>query len=319
VHAAIAAADGPPVAPVRNVADDHWGVKVDDPYRYMENLKDPDVQAWFKGQSDYTSGVLAKLPGRDELLARIKELDNGRPYRISQIHRMRDGRLFYLKINAGEILGKLYTRSKLDGEEKLLVDPSVRPAPDGGHYSLSFAEPSPDGRRVTYGLALSGSEQDVLHVVDVASGTELSDTIDRMEDGYTAPQWLPDGSGFYYSRRQKLPADAPATEVYKRSVARLHRLGTDADADPAVFGMDLWPNVTMADVDFPSIVLARGSKWAIGKIKHGDSNPLTLYAAPLGTTAALSKQEGAPSPWTLVCDVPDSVVDFAVHGDQIYL
>ncbi len=54
----------PPVAPVRPVTDDYHGVKVVDPYRYMENLKDPEVQAWIKAQNDYARAVLGRIPGR---------------------------------------------------------------------------------------------------------------------------------------------------------------------------------------------------------------------------------------------------------------
>src|SRR5437899_381770 len=82
-----APAAGQPVAPVRDVVEDHWGVKVTDPYRYMEDIKSPDVQAWIKGQAVYTDSVLSKIPIRDQLLARLKELDAGRPYRVSQIQR----------------------------------------------------------------------------------------------------------------------------------------------------------------------------------------------------------------------------------------
>src|SRR5262245_33048062 len=92
------AADGPPVAPVRDVVDEYWGQKVDDPYRYMENLKDPEVQAWIKGQADFTASLLSRLPERDRILARIQELDAGRPYRIFDVVRQPDGRLFYQKI-----------------------------------------------------------------------------------------------------------------------------------------------------------------------------------------------------------------------------
>jgi prolyl oligopeptidase len=67
----------PPVAPVRNVVDEHFGVKVDDPYRYMENLEDPEVQTWFKGQADYSAQILGQIPGRDALFQRLKELDAG--------------------------------------------------------------------------------------------------------------------------------------------------------------------------------------------------------------------------------------------------
>jgi Prolyl oligopeptidase, N-terminal beta-propeller domain len=53
--------------------------KVADSYRYMENLKDPEVQAWFKAQNDYTRAVLASIPGHTALLARIRELDQSVP------------------------------------------------------------------------------------------------------------------------------------------------------------------------------------------------------------------------------------------------
>jgi prolyl oligopeptidase len=33
----------PPVAPVRTVTDTYFGTTVADPYRYMENMKDPEV------------------------------------------------------------------------------------------------------------------------------------------------------------------------------------------------------------------------------------------------------------------------------------
>jgi prolyl oligopeptidase len=156
-------------------------------------------------------------------------------------------------------------------------------------------------------------------VLDLATGKNLAETIDRMEAEYTPPQWLPDGSGFYYSRRQKLAADAPATDGYKRTRAFLHRLGTKPDADPPAFAMDLWTDVAIADVDFPSMVLTPGSSWAIGKIKHGDANPLTLYAARLPADGDLSKRDGMRSPWRKICDATDDVTDFAVHGDEIYL
>jgi prolyl oligopeptidase len=68
-----------PVAAVKPVVDDYFGTKVSDPYRYMEALKDPEVQAWFKGQNDYARATLAALPGRAKLLARIQELDQSVP------------------------------------------------------------------------------------------------------------------------------------------------------------------------------------------------------------------------------------------------
>lgn len=69
----------PPVAPVKPVVDHYYGTGITDPYRYMENLKDPAVQGWIKAQNDYTSLMLGAIPGRHQLLARIQELDRSVP------------------------------------------------------------------------------------------------------------------------------------------------------------------------------------------------------------------------------------------------
>ncbi|MEO6463002.1 MAG: prolyl oligopeptidase family serine peptidase, partial [Candidatus Eisenbacteria bacterium] len=312
------AADAPPVAQVEDVVDTYWGVPVHDPYRWMEDRKDPRVLAWIRGQADYTASRLDRLQERDALLARIAEFDAGRPWRVLDITPMRGGGLFYLRQEANENLPRLFARPPGGAAERLVFDPAKKPSADGGHFSISWYEPSPDGRRVALGLAPSGSEQDILYVLDVATGQALPDTITRLEAAYTEPQWLPDGSGFFYSRRRDLPADAPETEGYRLTRAYLHRLGAPLENDPLVFAHGLHPNVTMSEEDFPSVVVPAGSGFAIGQIKHGDSNQLTLYAARLDDLTAPAKK-GAAAPWRMVCDVPDSVVGYAVHGGTIDL
>jgi prolyl oligopeptidase len=302
----------PPVAEVRPVTDVYFGEKILDPYRYFENLADPQVQKWIKGQAEYARRVLDAIPGRDRLLERIRELDAGVPYRISVVRRWPNGDLHYLKTLASENLEKLYFKDGKSGQERLLIDPEKLGEP-GKHYALEFCRPSPDGKYVAYGLAASGSEQTVLHLVDNASGKDLPDVIDRMESDYTAPCWLPDSSGFVYSRRRELPAGSAVTEVYKLSSAYLHRLGSDVNKDPIIFSRDVSKNVPMTDTDFPSIVLTSGSRYAIGKIKHGDANELTLYAAPIDSL------NGPEIPWKKIADVAQEVSEFAVHGDDVYL
>jgi len=116
-----AAPASPPVAPVRAVTDDYHGTKVVDPYRYMEDLKNPEVQAWFKGQNDYTRAVLAGLPGRAQILTRIRELDQPVPL----VYNLRlPGDLFVImKRSPTEDVFKLYLRSGLKGQDRLLLDP----------------------------------------------------------------------------------------------------------------------------------------------------------------------------------------------------
>ena len=303
----------PPAAPVENVVDEYFGVRVHDPYRYMEDFKDPKVQAWVKAQADYTNQMLATIPGREKLLRRIEELNESAPYVIFGVKREPDGRIYYSKRMADENVPKFYTRDSIGGAEKLLVDPQTFDSPDGAHASLSFAQPSPDGKKVAFGVALAGSEQTTLYVLDVASGKLEGEKIDRMEVDYTPPYWLPDSSGFVYSRRRALPPTAPPSEGWLQTKSFVHKLGAPSDSDAKALAKGLTAAVPLEDVDFPSIVIAEGATHAVGKIKHGDLNELTLYAAPAGELG------GAATPWRKICDVADAVTDFAVHGDQIFL
>src|ERR1700733_1419515 len=110
VSIGIALADGPPAAPTAPVTDDYFGHKIVDPYRYMEDLKDPKVQAWIKAQADYTADVLARIPAREKLLARIHELNTAAAERVANVQVLPGEVLFYLKTLASENTGKLYLR-----------------------------------------------------------------------------------------------------------------------------------------------------------------------------------------------------------------
>ncbi|HEX5633309.1 MAG TPA: hypothetical protein VFX50_08780, partial [Gemmatimonadales bacterium] len=77
--AGFAGVEVPPPPPPKPVVDTHFGVQVPDPYRFFEDVKDPAVQAWMKAQADATAAILAKIPGRDPLLARMRELEAASP------------------------------------------------------------------------------------------------------------------------------------------------------------------------------------------------------------------------------------------------
>src|SRR5882757_8610162 len=97
-----------PVAPVHPVTDTYFGTSVVDPYRWMENLKSPEVQSWMKAQADYTKDYIAKLPDRDALVKRVEELDNA-AVRIGGLQHYGDY-YFYFKMTAKDQTPKLYVR-----------------------------------------------------------------------------------------------------------------------------------------------------------------------------------------------------------------
>jgi prolyl oligopeptidase len=303
----------PPIAPKGDVVDTYHGTKIADPYRAMENLKDPKVLEWMKAQSAYAAAVLDQIPGRKALLERIQELDKGAPYLVSDLSRLKDGTIFYQKLNAGAETRVICSRKSVTGEETVVLDPKVYESGGGSHASLEFFVPSPDGKFGVAGISKGGSEVTTIFVRDLAAGKDQPVAIDRIETAYNVPQWLPDSTGFFYSRRQKLPAGAPASETYKNTITYLHKLGEPVEKDVAVFGFELSPKITFEPLDFPSVRVFPTSEYVIGQIHHGDSQELTLYTA---RRDALGKKS---VPWKKVCGVPDAVVAFEVHGEYGYL
>jgi prolyl oligopeptidase len=301
----------PPRAEVRNVTDEYFGTKIVDQYRWMEDLKSDEMRKWMKAQAEYSDNYLKGLPMRDALLERIKTLDSGAPFEIGSFNRRPNGTLFYLKQSAADNVRKLYFRDK-GGKETLLIDPEKRVSSDGKHYTLEFYRPSPDGKYVAYALAQGGSEKQTIYILETSTGRDLSDTLNQIENQYNVPTWLPDGSGLFYSQRQRLAPDAPPTEIYKNTRAYLHKLGDDQEKDVYVFGIGT-SAVRLEPTDFPSVFAYKDSPFVIGQISNGDSGLSTLYSAPVETI-------GKPNvPWKKICDFSDKVRDFAVSGSDIYL
>ena len=135
----------PPAAPVRTVTDTYFGVPVPDPYRYLEDMKNPETVAWIKAQADFTRATLDRIPGRAALLKRIAELGDAVPARVSSVQ-VNNGHYYYLKRLAKENIPKLYVRAGLAGKERLLVDPEAVKDARGRHFAIDYFAPSPDNR-----------------------------------------------------------------------------------------------------------------------------------------------------------------------------
>ena len=307
----------PPVAPVKDVVDYYFGTKVSDPYRYMENLKDPEVQAWFKGQNDYTRTVLDKIPGRAKLLARIRELDQSVP-RVFAGRLPGDSYLIWKRL-PNEDTGKMYLRSGLKGTDRLLIDPraiKLRPEDQArGKNEIGSTAVSPDGRLIVVTLTPGGSEtSNELHVIEVATGHELSDVVAHgaCAEGLCV-SWLPDSHAFVYGRLQDLPADAPPERVRQNFRAYLHVLGTDPEKDKPVFGNGVVPSIDVDPSLIASVVIPQDSKYAVGVLNGSVTPNSAYYIAPVETL-------GKPgTPWRKINDFDDGVTDIAVQGDDLYL
>jgi prolyl oligopeptidase len=230
-----------PSSRIDPVVETLHGVDVADPYRWLEDGASPETVAWTEAQNALTADWLSASPHRAGIRRRLAELLTigalGAPTPAG-------GRYFYQRREGTEDQPVLYVREGLHGEDRVLVDP-VRLDP-AGTTALDWHFPSDDGRLLAYGLSTDGSEQSVLHLMDVATGAPLPERIPGTRA--TELAWLPDATGFYYAR-YPAAGEVPADEAQYHRAIYFHQLGTDPASDPLVLRparKEHWPGVDLS-------------------------------------------------------------------------
>ncbi len=296
----------PPVARIEPVKETFFGDTIVDPYRWMENPKDPAWEPFMRGQDHYARGVLKGIPGHEVLKRRIAELSGGTA--IAYGAQQAGGRLFYQVRPAGANNFMLAVRE--GGTERILLDPTTLKGDGGVHMSLDWWLASPDGSHVVYGLSPAGSEDSVLHIMEVGTMKLLPERIAGTQ--YAGPSWLPDGSGFFYARVADT-GQRGTVDYYKRSPVLLHKLGTEVSADPvlAAYGRDA--ALPLTDSEFPSITCSAQSGWAVLGLYGGVRRNNPLFVAPLADVVA------GRARWRPVCSIEDEVTGFAFDNTHLYL
>ena len=291
-----------PVARRDNVTDTYFGETLSDPYRWMENSRDPDWLPYLKAQNAHARAVLDRIPGRDALLKRIQQL-SGDTATTNHVQRA-GGMLFFQQRPVGADNFKLFVRA--NGADRTLVDPTTLGGATG-HVSLDWWRASPDGRHIAYGLSKDGSEDSLLHILDVAGGTDLPEHIANTQGAQ--PSWLEDGSGFFYNQ---LTGAVATPDRFLNSQARFHKLGTDPATDPILVKRGVAGGIDYDRIQTPAITAFPGSRFVL--LTLSDVRPeFRLFVAE--TTAVLSGQ----AKWTPVTDFPDEVTDVDLDGDDLFL
>ena len=225
---------GPPLTRRDDLVDTLHGIDVPDPYRWLEDGDDSAVTQWVAAQNTYTRDALDARLDRPQWRERLSSLIS-LPTVLSCS--VRSDRLFVLERLAGADQYALVVRSASNptAPPRVLLDPALLAA--DGAMAIDWYQPDLAGERVAIGLSEGGTEDSVLHLVDVASGTVDPLRIPDTRAGSVA--WHADGSGFWYTRYL-------AGEQYHRHV-RWHEIGTDPADDPIVFDRlptpQAWPEV----------------------------------------------------------------------------
>jgi prolyl oligopeptidase len=208
--------------------DEYHGIKVADPYRWMEDLDSADTRAWVEAEAKLTSDYLAAIPGRDRIAQRLKEIWNYERWDAPVEH---GGQWFYAHNDGLQNQSVLFATEGPERPARILLDPNT--LSKDGTIAFKGAGYSEDGKLMAYGLSEAGSDWEVWRVRDVATAKDLPDEIHWAK--FAGASWRKDGSGFYYSGYDPTGAgeSLKAPNQYKKLF--FHRLGTPQSQDPLVY------------------------------------------------------------------------------------
>ncbi|MSO72844.1 MAG: S9 family peptidase [Rhodospirillaceae bacterium] len=301
--AALAADNGAPPTARRPVTDSIQGVQVQDPYRWLENAIDPEVDAWGDAQTARARKILGDVPNYAAVKARLTELTTA----TSSAHydlQAAGGKLFAMFNDPAMQQPQLVVmEASADPTTQVAVlDPNAIDAKGG--TAIDWYAPSPDGKLIAVSMSVGGSEDGTLHIYDVATRKEVETPIPKVQyptaGGGVA--WAMDSKGFWYTRFPGKERNQDDQHFYQQ--AYFHRLGTAAAKDALILGeKDSLPRI--AEILFDN----RYSKnYVLASVQLGDGGKFAHWLLKAdGTKVQLAKfDDGA-------------VAAVIGHDDMVYL
>ncbi|TAM81466.1 MAG: S9 family peptidase [Acidobacteria bacterium] len=208
----------PPLAYRDGVVDLVHGIRIPDPYRWLEDQQSPATRAWIDAQNKYTDSILSKASGKETLVKSIAALER---VDVTKTPIERNGRYFYMKRLATQDLFTIDLRDRLEGRERVLVDPE--PMSADHTTTVDLRDVSKDSTLAAYDIRRGGADETEIRLRNVDSGQDLPDILPTAR--YEGLALAPGKKGVYYSRQ-----DAAGPRVF------YHTLGSDPAVDRQIFG-----------------------------------------------------------------------------------
>ena len=207
--------------------DDYHGVKVADPYRWLEDLDSAETTRWVEAQNNLTFAFLNDIPARNTIKDRITKLWNYEKFGIP----FKEGNRYFYSRNSGlQNQSVIYTVNSLNAPPRMLLDPNTLSS--DGTIALSGLSVSDSGKLMAYSLSASGSDWQEWRVRDIDTGKDLEDQIKWVK--FSGASWTPDNKGFFYSRYEEPKSDAlKGTNYYQKLY--YHHLGTPQSDDVLIY------------------------------------------------------------------------------------
>lgn len=203
------------------------GIKIMDPYIWLEDGNDPQVKEWTDIQNENVEKEFKNENSKifsDELAKNLNIVSFSNPVLVGN-------RYFYTERQPNEDQFVLYYKDGLNGEPKKIFDPNGKR--QGNTITIDFRMESKTGKYIAYGISEGGDEMATIYIKDVDNDKELSEKIIKCR--YSKIRWVFDDSGFYYTRNPR-PGTVPKNEEHLHSKIYFHKLGDNPDNDELIFG-----------------------------------------------------------------------------------
>ena len=275
-----AATPAPPPTRTAVVVDTLHGIPVADPYRWLEDKDSPETRAWVREQMAFTQSELAKVPGRDEVIAALAKYTR---VDTRSVPTVRGTRLFFTARTTDQQQPCLMMRETSTGPDVMLVDPN--PLSSDHTTSVTLVSVSQDGRLLAYGLRKGGEDEVEVRLFDVDARHDVPGGMPKGR--YYGVSFDKAKRGYYYARWS---AEGPRV--------RYHRLTDDPSKDALVFGEGL------GAATIPTPRVSPNGRWLLISVSVGSSgDDQRLYLKDLERNGAI----------VTVADVAKTVEIIASH------
>ncbi len=217
-----------PVAKKVDQTDDYHGIKVADPYRWLEDVDSAETKAWVDAENKVTSDYLATIPQREQIKKRLTELWNYEKYSAPF---KEGGKYFYFKNDGLQNQSVLYVAESVSDKGRVLLDPNKLST--DGTVALSGLAISTDGKMMAYGLSAAGSDWQEWRFKSTETGEDLPDVLKNIK--FSGASWTTDGKGVFYSRYPQADEKSKLSAVNYYQKLYYHKLGTPQTEDAIVY------------------------------------------------------------------------------------
>src|SRR5262245_8307495 len=260
-----------PDTPKKPVTTEYQGVKVEDPYQWLEADDDSQVKAWSGAQNQQTRKYLDGLPDQPAIEKQLQEWYAKTSPSYSSLV-ARPGVLFAMKFQPPKQQPLLVTLRSADDlkSEKIVLDPNVLDTK--GTTTIDWFVPSLDGKYLAISLSKGGSEDGTLHFYETATGKALPDTIAHVQypTAGGSAAWNADGTGVFYTRFPR-KGERPDADLNFYQQIYFHKLGTPDKDDTYSIGKD-FPRI--AEIN---LAASRDGKYILATVANGDGGEFAHY------------------------------------------